>query len=255
MSKKKTKAPQYAVWQGNDYTKRADQNVNTYGDWISNNWENAVTAPTIESYYDYVKQVNEPAMNDFLEGYNTKTNEIASRNYNRFGGLTSTPALYTQDMLNKQMNDKAVRQASQMLSDAYSMKNQDWANQLNALGTVYGMYNDAGNTSTSSLQQTYNDLNRNVEAQYVADKQNQGGGWSWGNMVSGAMSGAGTGASVGGPWGAVIGGVAGGALGGLSGYTGASGDQASQMGSTMGNLGGNASNWLKTKGQGFTWTK
>lgn len=249
--KKKAEVIPYQAWTGNEFTNRAKEDMPVYGDWVRSNWESAVTAPNIEDYYQYVKDVNEPAYNDFLQNYNTQANKIAARNYNRFGGLTSTPALYTQDMLNKQMNDLATQNAASMLEQAYGMKNQDWANQLNALGTVYNMYNDAGQRYTDVEKGIYDTWNLNIANENAArnyNAQNASGGFNIGNALSGAMSGATMGSKAG-PWGAVIGGVAGGALGGFS---GGSGEQSSQLGSSMGGLVNNLNNWsLNTKGKGL----
>ena len=251
MGKKKVKAPTLQQWEGNEYTKQLESDLGGYHDWVQSNWENALTAPTIESYYDYVKQVNEPAMQDFLQDYNRQSNALASRNYNRFGGLTSTPALYTQDIYNKQMNDLATRQASQMLSDAYSMKNQDWANALNALGVGYNLYTNTGDYLTQNKDiPNWNIQNMNEVNRVNAYNQNaQNSGFNLGGMLSGIASGASAG-SVAGPWGAVIGGVAGGALGGASNYLGSNNAQAGIQGIGSGLQGLN--NWsLNTKGKGL----
>ena len=221
----KVKPIEYEEWKGNEYTDRARENVGTYGDWISNNWENAVTAPKIEDYYDYVKQVNEPAMNDFLQSYNTQANALASRNYNRFGGLNSTPALYTQDMYNKQMNDLATRQASQMLQDAYGMKNTDWNNNLTALGTVYNMYNNAGQTINAMDIGNWNIRNQNIANATNAENYNNANKASVMDYISGIIGGSSTGAmqgwqATGSPWGAVGGGIAGGLGGFADAYSG-----------------------------------
>ena len=251
MGQKKVRAPELKQWEGNTYTNQLENDLGGYHDWVQANWQNALTAPKVEDYYDYVKQVNEPAMNDFLQGYNTQANKLASRNYNRFGGLGSTPALYTQDMLNKQMNDEAVRQASQMLSDAYSMKNQDWQNNLNALGVGYNMYTNTGDYITKNKDipnwsiDNMNEVNRTNADNYNA----QHSGFNLGGMLSGATSGAMMGSKAG-PWGAVIGGVAGGALGGFSNYLGSDNAQAAIQG--VGGTINGLNQWsLNTKGKGL----
>lgn len=233
LSKKaKVKPIEYKEWGGNEYTDRAQKNVGTYGDWVNSNWENAVTAPKIEDYYDYVKQVNEPAMNDFLQGYNTQSNALAARNYNRFGGLNSTPALYTQDMYNKQMNDLATRQASQMLKDAYGMKNTDWSNNLTALNQVLGMYNQAGQTTTAKDLTNWNIQNQNIANATNAENYNNAHKSSFMDYFTNILGGSATGAmqgfqSTGSPWGAIGGGIAGG-LGGFADTYSGTGNQYTQ---------------------------
>ena len=251
MSKKKVKAPELKQWEGNAYTNQLESDLGGYHDWVQSNWENAVTAPKIEDYYQYVQDVNKPAYDQFLQDYNTQANRLAARNYNRFGGLNSTPALYTQDMYNKQMNDLANKNAASMLSQAYSMKNQDWANNLNALGTVYNMYNYAGDYVTKNKDiPNWNIVNMNEVNRVNAENQNaQNSGFNLGGMLSGAMSGASMGSAAG-PWGAVIGGIGGAALGGASNYLGSNNAQAGIQGMGSGIQGLN--NWsLNTKGKGL----
>lgn len=230
--KAKVKPIEYKTWGGNEYTDRARQNVGTYGDWVDSNWENAVTAPKIEDYYDYVKQVNEPAMNDFLQSYNTQANKIASRNYNRFGGLTNTPALYTQDIYNKQMNDLATRKASQMLQDAYGMKNTDWSNNLTALNQVLGMYENAGKTINSMDLGNWAIENQNIANATNAENYNNANKSSFMDYFANIIGGSSTGAmqgfqATGSPWGAIGGGIAG-SLGGFADTYSGTGNQYTQ---------------------------
>lgn len=253
MKKKKVEAPVYEQWAGNEYTDRAREGIGTYGNWIDANWEPLTQTYTPEDMKEIAQRAYDTSMNDFLGNYNKQANAIAARNYNRFGGLGSTPSLYTTDMLNKQANDEAARLASQMYSLSDQLANNQMNRNLSSLGTVYNMYNNAGNIATGLDMDNWKIRNQNIDAKYAADVQNANrGGFSLGNMLSGAASGAATGASVGGPWGALAGGVLGGVTGGLSGSN-VSGKEASQLGGSFGNIGGNLSNWLNTKGQGFKW--
>ena len=250
MGKRKVKAPVYEQWAGNEYTDRARQNIGTYGDWVNSNWENLTRTYSPEDMTDLAKKAYQTTLDDFSQEYNKQANAIASRNYNRFGGLGSTPSLYTQDMFNKQMNDYNARLMSQMYGMADQLANNQMNRNLTSLGTVYGMYNDAGKLATALDQDNWNVRNKNIEARYVADLQNAQNSFNFGNMLSGLASGITGGAKVGGLPGGIVGGV----LGGISGgFSGASGDQVSQLGNTFGNIGGNTTNWLRTKGQGFTW--
>lgn len=234
--KKKVKAPVYEEWSGNEYTDRARQNVGTYGDWINQNWENLVTAPTAEDFSDIVNKAYSTTWNDYLDQYNRNANAMAAQNYNRFGGLGSTPSLETQDQWTKQQNDLASRLGSQMYSMADTLAGNQYNRQLQSLATTQGLYDTAGNIITDMDKGNWNIRNTNKYAQYVADVQNaqNRGGFSLGNMISGAVSGAGTGASLGGGWGALAGGVLGAVGGGLSGYSNASGQDASSLGSSLG---------------------
>ena len=261
--KAKAEAPIVPIRQQTEYEKRAGEDLGSYGDWVRNNWESSVTAPKLEDYYEYAETINKPAMNDFLEGYNTQANRLAARNYNRFGGLGSTPALYTQDMYNKQMNDMATRLAAQELADAYQMKNTDWNNQLTALGTVNNLYNQAGAIDTAYHQQAYDTAVKNYLNAHQANeynKQNQTSALDYiTNFIGGSSSGAMQGYSAtGSPWGALGGGIAGG-LGSLADTYSGTGNQYtsallspfSSMNSMKSGLGGMAGgqggNFLGTK--------
>ena len=251
MGKKKVKAPVYEQWAGNEYTDRARQNVGTYGDWVNSNWENLTRTYSPEDMTDLAKKAYQTTLDDFSQEYNKQANAIASRNYNRFGGLGSTPSLYTQDMFNKQMNDYNARLMSQMYGMADQLANNQMNRNLTSLGTVYGMYNDAGNIINALDQANWNIRNQNIANDVAAYNYNKANsGFNFGNALSGLASGITGGAMVGGLPGGIVGGV----LGGISGgFSGASGDQVAQLGNTLGNIGGNTTNWLRTKGQGFTW--
>lgn len=224
MSKKKVKAPVYQEWQGNEYTDRARQNVGTYGDWVGNNWQSLVKAPTAQDFTGIVNKAYNTTWDDFLQDYNTQANAIASRNYNRFGGLGSTPSMYTQDMLNKQENDLASRLGSQMYQMADQLAGNQFNRNLTSLGTVYDMYNDAGNTINDLDKNNWQIRNRNIEAKYVADAQNARNRFNLGNTLASGIGGALTGLASGGVPGAILGGVGGLATGALSGQnTGAIG--------------------------------
>jgi len=221
---KKVKAPVYQEWQGNEYTDRARQNVGTYGDWVGGNWQSLVKAPTAQDFTGIVNKAYNTTWDDFLQDYNTQANAIASRNYNRFGGLGSTPSMYTQDMLNKQENDLASRLGSQMYQMADQLAGNQFNRNLTSLGTVYGMYNDAGNTINDLDKNNWQIRNRNIEAQYVADAQNAQNRFNLGNALTSGIGGALTGLASGGVPGAILGGVGGLATGALSGQnTGAIG--------------------------------
>lgn len=252
MGKKKVSAPEYQEWSGNEYTDRARKDVGTYGDWVSQNWQDLSKTYTPEDLSNIAQKAYQTTWDDYLADYRRQANAIAGQNYNRFGGLGSSPSMYTQDMYNKQENDLASRLGSQM----YSMADQLAGNQMNrnlaSLNQVYGMYNNAGNLINALDEKNWNIRNQNIEAKYLADLQNaNSGGWSWGNMLSGAGSGAMAGASAG-PWGALAGGILGAVGGGLSGYSNASGDQASKLGGSFGSGIGELNKWsLNTKGKGL----
>lgn len=232
-SKKKVSAPKYEEFQDNDYITRERANIGTYGDWLNENaldYFGANSSLNRDIYNTQAANAYNTMWNDALANYRKANNQLASANYNRFGGLGSTGARYNQELLNRQQNDLASRLASQEYQMAEGLYQQELANRFNAANQIYNMYNNAGQQATAVDQANWNIRNTNKAAQYAADIQNADSGFRWGNVLSGAISGAGTGASVGGPWGALIGGVAGAGMGALSNYTG---DSASQSGSAL----------------------
>lgn len=233
MKKKKVQAPVYEEWSGNEYTDRAREGIGTYGDWVDNNWERLTTAPTAQDFTDIVNKGYNTIWNDYNRSAIENIKKQNQANYNRFGNMGSSGAMYGNDTLNRNLNDLASRIYSNMYGMADELAGNQFNRNLTSLGTVYGMYNDAGKIATELDNQNWDIRNQNIAAKYAADVQNanRGGGFNLGNALSGAASGAAMGSKAG-PWGAIIGGVAGGALGGFSG----SGDQASQLGSSIGGI-------------------
>lgn len=241
--KKKVEAPVYEQWAGNEYTDRARQNVGTYGDWVGQNWEDLIKTYTAEDMKDIAQKAYDTTWNDFLDRYRRQSNAIASQNYNRFGGLGSTPSLYTTDMFGRQENDLASKLGSQM----YGMADQLAGNQMNrnlaSLNQVYGMYNDAGNLINALDQLNWNIRNKNIEAKYVADLQNARNSTGFFDYIRNALSGAGQGAmngaqaSGGNPWAIAGGAIAGTAGGVLDTYSGTAGQPNSWTNALAPNLG------------------
>ena len=233
----KVTAPVYEEWSGNEYTDRARKGIGTYGDWVDNNWERLITAPTAQDFTDIVNKSYDTIWNDYNRSAIENIKKQNQANYNRFGNMGSSGAMYGNDTLNRNLNDLASRIYSNMYGMADELAGNQFNRNLTSLGTVYGMYNDAGKIATELDQQNWDIRNQNIAAKYAADVQNanRGSGWNWGNMLSGAASGAATGAASGGGWvGALVGGVGGGLAGGLSGN--ASGNQAAQLGSSIGGI-------------------
>lgn len=248
----KVTAPVYEEWSGNEYTDRAKKGIGTYGDWVDNNWEKLITAPTAQDFTDIVNKGYDTIWNDYNRSAIENIKKQNQANYNRFGNMGSSGAMYGNDTLNRNLNDLASRIYSNMYSMADQLAGNQFNRNLTSLGTGYGMYNDAGKIATWLDDKNWDIRNQNIAAKYLADVQNaqRGGGFDLGNMFSGAASGAASGASIGGGWGALAGGVLGGLTGGFS---GGSGNQAAQVGSSFGKLGGQGANWLNNKWNQNSW--
>lgn len=249
--KKVVSRPQFEQWSGNEYTNLLEQQIPVYGNWVSENWEPLTKTYTAEDMKDIAQKAYNTTWNDFLNSYRRQANAIASQNYNRFGGLGSTPSLYTTDMFGRQENDLASRLGSQM----YGMADQLAGNQMNrnltSLNAVNTLFNNAGTYVTEKKDYpNYKIRLQNQENAYLDDvdrANSKTGILDWAkNIVGGGTQGASNGFSVAGPWGALAGGIAGsvgGALDSISGnpyntqgsWTNALAPQVS--GGAFGNLG------------------
>ena len=256
MSKnKKVKAPVYEEMQDTPYITGLREDLPTYREGVNTYLQNLdILSPEVQQkFQDIANDFTGSQWSDYNRNALAQAKAMNQANYNRFGNLGSSGAMYGQDTFNRQMNDLASRITSNTAGQYQNLINNYYNQKANTLNAYNTLYNNAGQTTYGHDQQNWNIRNRNIEAKYVADAQNanRGGGFNIGNAISGAASGAMAGGQMGGPWGALAGGVLGGAAGGFMG----SGDQASQAGSTFGNIGGNTTNWLNSKrnGTSFTW--
>jgi len=253
--KKKVKAPVYEQFQDNEYISGLRQDLPQYRD-LTNKllYSLDVTSPEVQQQMQNVANDYTQSMwNDLSRQYLQDYNALNQRNYNRFGSLGSTGALYGQESLQRDYNDQAARLASATASQYQNLMNNYYNQKLQSFGAAAGLYDTAGANTTNIDLSNWNIRNKNIEAQYVADIQNaQRNNWL-GGALSGAVSGAGTGFASGGPWGALIGGVAGAGLGAYAGSQGANIGQSSQLGSSLGTglVGSMADSgnitWLNTK--------
>lgn len=254
--KKKVSAPVYEEMADTDYISGLREDLPTYRDQYNYMLGQLdVTSPEVQQQFQNIaNDYTQAQWNDYNRNALANMKAMNQANYNRFGNLGSSGAMYGNDTLNRQLNDLATRIAGQTAGQYQNLINNYYNQKLSTAQMYGGAYNTAGNTLQNNDINNWQIRNRNIEAKYAADLQNaQNSGFSLGNTLSGALSGAASGFSMGGPWGALAGGVLGGAAGALS---GGDGNSASQLGSTFGNLGGSATNnWLNSKGnvsQGLT---
>lgn len=254
--KKKVTAPVYEEMKDTDYIKSLRGYVPQWGeDYNYMLGQLDVTSPEVQQkFQDIANDYTQSQWNDFnrnaLAGYKA----MNQGNYNRFGNLGSSGAMYGNDTYNRQLNDLASRLVSNTAGQFENLMNNYYNQKLNTAQMYGNAYFGGGDRTQANDVSNWEIRNRNIEAKYAADVQNanRGGGWNWGNMLSGAASGAATGAASGGGWiGGIIGGVAGGVTGGLSGNS--SGQQASQLGSSLGSLGSQSGAWLNNKWNQNSW--
>lgn len=252
--KKKVQAPVYEEMQDTPWITGLREDLPTYRDQYNYMLGQLdVTSPEVQqAFQDKANEYTQSQWNDFNRNALANYKAMNQANYNRFGNLGSSGAMYSNDTFNRQLNDLSSRIAGQTAAQYENLMNNYYNQKYNTAQMYGNAYNLAGNTTYGHDQNNWNIRNRNIEAKYVADVQNANrGGFNLGNAIGGLASGIASGASVGGPWGALAGGV----LGGLSGgFNGGDGNQAAQLGSTFGNIGGNSTNWLNTKNKSnFTW--
>lgn len=247
--KKKVSAPVYEEMQDTPWITGLREDLPTYREGVNRYLQNLdVLSPEVQQkYQDIANDYTQAQWNDFNRNALANMKAMNQANYNRFGNMGSSGAMYGNDTFNRQMNDLATRIAGQTAGQYQNLINNYYNQKYNTLNAYNQAYGNAGQTTYGHDQQNWNIRNKNIEAKYVADVQNaqNGGGWNWGNMISGAASGAAMGAKAG-PWGALAGGVLGGVTGGLSGNN-TSGDQAAQLGSKLSGYTGQGINWLNTK--------
>ena len=248
MSKKpKVEAPVYEEMQDTPYIIGLREDLPMYREGFNRYLENLdVLSPEVQQkYQDIANEYTQSQWNDFNRNALANYKAMNQANLNRFGSMGTSGAMYGNDTYNRQLNDLASRIASNTAGQYQNLINNYYNQKLNTLNAYNNAYSNAGNITYGHDQNNWNIRNKNIEAKYVADVQNaqNGGGWNFGNMLSGAASGAAAGGMSGGWIGAIGGGLAGAIGGGLSG----SGDQASQFGNSAGNLGGSLGSFLNNK--------
>ena len=248
MSKKpKVEAPVYEEMQDTPYITGLREDLPMYREGFNRYLENLdVLSPEVQQkYQDIANEYTQSQWNDFNRNALANYKAMNQANLNRFGSMGTSGAMYGNDSYNRQLNDLSSRIASNTAGQYQNLINNYYNQKLNTLNAYNNAYGNAGNVTYGHDQQNWNIRNMNKEAKYVADVQNaqNGGGWNFGNMLSGAASGAAAGGMSGGWIGAIGGGLAGAIGGGLSG----SGDQASQFGDNVGGLGGKFGSFLNNK--------
>ena len=221
--KKKVTAPTYDTMQENEWISGLRNDIGNYRDYTNNILENLnVMSPEVQSKLQGLADDYTAAQwSDLNRSFLKNSNALNQRNYNRFGSLGSTGALYGQESLQRDYNDLASRVASNTASKAQDLFNNYFQQQANAFNAGYNLYNLAGSNIYDFDKTNWQIGNLNKEAQFMADVQNA---QNSGNWLSSALGGAGTGATIGsafGPIGALVGagvGAIGGGIAGSQGY-------------------------------------
>lgn len=213
MKKKKVKAPVYEEFKDNEYISGLRQDIPEYRDYANNLlYSLDVTSPeTQQKYQDIANQYTQSMWDDLNRGYLQNYNTMNQRNYNRFGSLGSTGALYGQETMQRDYNDAASRLASQTANAYQNLINNYYNQKLNSYNAANNAYTNAGNNITAIDQANWQLRNQNIAAKYVADTQNAQAQNPIIRTIVGAANGAQAGAQSGGGW---WGALAGAAIGG-----------------------------------------
>lgn len=232
MKQYKVKAPVYQEFQGNEYTKGLQEDLQGYRD-MSNKllYQLDVTNPEVQKQYQQLaNDYTDAQWKDLNRKYIKEQNALNQRNYNRFGSLGSTGALYNQDALNTAYNDLATRVAASTASQYNKLMNDYYNQKLATYGAFNNAYTGAGNTLLNIDKDNWKIRNTNIQAQYVADAQNASArANAWKNALSGMIEGAKTGGQFGGGWGALGGAIAGGVGGYFGGQPGSDAVNSSML--------------------------
>ena len=215
MKKKKVEAPVYEQLADTAFISGLREDLPTYRDQYNYMLGQLdVTSPEVQqAYQDLANQYTQAQWSDYNRNALQGMKALNAANYNRFGSLGSSGAMYNTDTYNRNLNNLAANIASNTAGQYQNLINNYYnqkANTANMYGNAYGT---AGNTLQNNDIANWQIRNTNIEAKYAADLQNAQndtgvlGGIK--NILGGGLQGAGNGFSVAGPWGALAGGIAG----------------------------------------------
>lgn len=254
--KKKVSPAVYQEMQPDEFINYLREDLGSYRDMTNNLLGNLnVISPEYEATLQGIADDYTGAQwSDLNRSFLKEQNALNQRNYNRFGSLGSTGALYGQESLQRDYNDLASRVASNTAQAYENLRNNYFNQQLNAFNAASGMYTGAGQQLYNFDQQNWNIQNINEQNRYLADVQNaKNSGNGVMGAITGAIGGGVTGFATGGPWGAAIGAGLGAISGGLGGSNGANSSQTFgsglQIGTGLNSLIGNqnGTTWLGNK--------
>lgn len=213
MKAKKVKAPVYEQLADNEYIGGLRNDIGNYRDMTNQYLNNLdVLNPEVQQQYQNIADDFTGAQwSDLSRQYNRDYNRLNQANYNRFGSLGSTGALYNNETLQRDYNDMASRIAANTAGQYQNLINNYYNQKLNTLNAANALYQQAGSATTNLDQANWNIRNNNIAAKYAADVQNARQQNPIIRTITGALNGAGTGGSIGGGWGALAGGIIGGA--------------------------------------------
>lgn len=254
MKRKKVQTPVYQTMKDNAYITGLRQDLPTYRDYYNtalgklNYWSPEYQQDMMNLAEDFTGS----EWNDLTRAYQKAYNQLAQSNYNRFGSLGSTGALYNQETLQRDYNDLASRVAAQTAKYYDTLRANEYNRRLTSAQLYGNAYGTTGGDIYTHDQQNWNIGNKNIEAKYVADVQNANRRGGLGDALIGGVTGALSGFATGGPWGALAGGVGGALAGGFGGSTDSTTSLGAGLGSTIYGATGNQGTYLANRlGQGF----
>ena len=255
MKKKKVEAPKYEELADTAFISGLREDLPTYRDRYNYMLGQLdVTSPEVQqAYRDLANQYTQAQWSDYNRNALQGMKALNASNYNRFGSLGSSGAMYNTDTYNRNLNNLAANIAGNTAAKYEDLINNYYNQKATTANAYNSAYSTAGNTLQNNDIANWNIRNNNKYAQYVADVQNAQnntgilGGIK--NIIGGGLQGAGNGFSVAGPWGALAGGIAGSVGGTLDTMSGNSYNSQGSWTSVLApNIGGGLTNMFGSNG-------
>ena len=140
---------------------------------------NVLDTDTRNSLQNVADQYTQNQWSDLNRNYNKAMNRMAQENYNRFGGSSSTPALYNTESLQKNYNDQASRIAANTASAYNDLINNEYNRRLANYKAAYGTFNTSGGTAYKHDYNNYLTQVRNTGIQYENDVNDYNNDVAW----------------------------------------------------------------------------
>lgn len=127
---------------------------------------NVLDTDTRNSLQNVADQYTQNQWSDLNRNYNKAMNRMAQENYNRFGGSSSTPALYNTDSLQRSYNDLASETAAKTAKAYNNLINNEYNRRLANYQAAYGTFNTSGGTAYKHDYNNYLTQVRNTGINY-----------------------------------------------------------------------------------------
>lgn len=225
--KKKVERPQYEQLADTDWISGLREDLPNYRNQYNYMLGQLdVTSPEVQqAFQDKANEYTQSQWNDFNRSALSNYKAMNQANYNRFGSMGTSGAMYGADSYNRQLNDLASRIASNTAGQYENLMNNYYNQKLTSAQMYGNAYGTAGSTLQNNDIMNWKIRNQNLEQKYLQDLENAQNKKGWFDYVTGIIGGSAQGAgegfsATGSPWGALGGGIAGGIGGAADVYSG-----------------------------------